>query len=44
VGWGCGFGPKESFEYRSGELLYPVNLISENDARIIMNANRGGME
>ncbi|KAJ3193050.1 hypothetical protein HK101_005520 [Irineochytrium annulatum] len=42
VGWGCGFGPKDMFDYTEGMTILPLNILSENDKRWIAHTKRGG--
>ncbi|KAJ3097130.1 hypothetical protein HDU97_005132 [Phlyctochytrium planicorne] len=42
VGWGCGFGPKDIFDYSNGYTILPINRMSESDRRWISAGIRGG--
>ncbi|KAI8806371.1 hypothetical protein BJ742DRAFT_362413 [Cladochytrium replicatum] len=42
TGWGCGFGPKNLFDYTSGSMLYPILQMGEADKRHISQSKRGG--
>ncbi|KAJ3415326.1 hypothetical protein HDV05_005196 [Chytridiales sp. JEL 0842] len=42
VGWGCGFGPKDIFDYRTGVSIYPLAKMTETDKRWISTSGRGG--
>ncbi|RKO84489.1 hypothetical protein BDK51DRAFT_5186, partial [Blyttiomyces helicus] len=42
MGWGCGYGPKDYFDYQTGETLFPLANMSESDRRWISGSTRGG--
>lgn len=42
VGWGCGYGPREHFNYTVGFNLFPIHKIPANDKSFIENSKRGG--
>jgi hypothetical protein len=37
IGWGCGYGPREHFNYTEGFTMFPISKIPENDKRVIEN-------
>ncbi|KAJ3207162.1 hypothetical protein HDU67_007631, partial [Dinochytrium kinnereticum] len=42
VGWGCGFGPKNTFDYATGFNIVPISRMSESNKKWISTSNRGG--
>ncbi|KAI8998351.1 hypothetical protein BC832DRAFT_230696 [Gaertneriomyces semiglobifer] len=42
MGWGCGYGPKEFFDYTTGETLFPLSRMTETEKRTIATSPRGG--
>ncbi|KAI8909327.1 hypothetical protein DFJ77DRAFT_118225 [Powellomyces hirtus] len=42
MGWGCGYGPKEFFDYASGETLFPMARMTDVERRTISQSPRGG--
>ncbi|KAJ3056585.1 hypothetical protein HK097_005748, partial [Rhizophlyctis rosea] len=42
MGWGCGYGPKEFFDYSTGETLFPLVRMTDADKRHISQSPRGG--
>ncbi|KAG0204733.1 hypothetical protein BGX33_008306 [Mortierella sp. NVP41] len=42
VGWGCGFGPRDLFDYTTGTSLIPVERLTDTDRRWLMNSVVGG--
>lgn len=42
MGWGCGYGPKEYFDYNSGETVFPIGRMTDTEKRIISCSSRGG--
>ncbi|KAJ3038630.1 hypothetical protein HDV00_000474 [Rhizophlyctis rosea] len=42
MGWGCGYGPKEFFDYSTGETLFPLVRMTDSDKRHISATTRGG--
>ncbi|KAJ3146581.1 hypothetical protein HDU86_008461 [Geranomyces michiganensis] len=42
MGWGCGYGPKEFFDYGTGETLFPVARMTDVEKRTISQSPRGG--
>ncbi|KAI9338500.1 hypothetical protein BDR26DRAFT_862976 [Obelidium mucronatum] len=42
ISWGCGFGPKEHFEYNAGMTVFPISEMSEADKKSLSNAKYGG--
>jgi protein NRD1 len=43
VGWACGYGPRENFNYSGGYTLFPISKIPEQDKSFIIKAPpRGG--
>ena len=44
IGWGCGFGPKDLFDYGTGTSVIPLDQLQEVDRRLIRTSRRGGGE
>ncbi|KND02580.1 uncharacterized protein SPPG_03038 [Spizellomyces punctatus DAOM BR117] len=42
MGWGCGYGPKEFFDYTTGETLFPLARMTDTEKRTISQSTRGG--
>jgi hypothetical protein len=43
VGWACGYGPREDFNYAEGVLFYEISKIPESDISYIESSfPRGG--
>ncbi|KAI9099494.1 hypothetical protein DFS34DRAFT_73644 [Phlyctochytrium arcticum] len=42
MGWGCGYGPKEFFDYTTGETLFPMARMTDVERRTITQSGRGG--
>ena len=42
VGWGCGYGPREHFNYAGGFNLFPIDKIPASDKIFIESSRRGG--
>lgn len=42
MGWGCGYGPKEFFDYTNGETLFPMARMTDVEKRTISQSTRGG--
>ncbi|KAF9949770.1 hypothetical protein BGZ72_008496 [Mortierella alpina] len=42
VGWGCGFGPRDCFDYTSGESIIPVDRLTDTDRRWLGQSIVGG--
>ncbi|KAJ3320448.1 hypothetical protein HDV06_005271 [Boothiomyces sp. JEL0866] len=42
IGWGCGYGPREHFNYTEGFTLFPISKIPINDQPYIASSPRGG--
>ncbi|CAG8489970.1 2342_t:CDS:2 [Funneliformis mosseae] len=42
VRWGVGFGPKDCFEFPSGESLIPLNRLTETDRKWLVTSKCGG--
>lgn len=35
IGWGCGYGPREHFNYTDGFTMFPIAKIPDNDKKVI---------
>ena len=44
IGFGCGFGPKDSFDYRSGHSVIPLARLTNQDKDWLINAPVGGIQ
>ncbi|KAG0029350.1 hypothetical protein BGZ82_007992 [Podila clonocystis] len=42
VGWGCGFGPRDCFDYTSGTSVIPLDRLTDTDRRWLSNSVAGG--
>ncbi|KAF9352467.1 hypothetical protein BGX26_009735, partial [Mortierella sp. AD094] len=42
VGWGCGFGPRDCFDYTAGSSLIPIDRLTDTDKRWLSNSIVGG--
>ncbi|KAJ3252970.1 hypothetical protein HK103_001069, partial [Boothiomyces macroporosus] len=42
IGWGCGYGPREHFNYTEGFTIFPISKIPINDQAYIAASPRGG--
>ncbi|CAO3565752.1 unnamed protein product [Mortierella alpina] len=42
VGWGCGFGPRDCFDYTSGASIIPVDRLTDTDRRWLGQSIVGG--
>ncbi|CAG8498084.1 8428_t:CDS:2 [Racocetra persica] len=42
VRWGVGFGPKNCFDFDSGESLIPLNRLTETDRKWLFTSEKGG--
>ena len=42
VGWGCGYGPKDGFDFQEGVTMYEISRIPEQDVPFIESSPRGG--
>ncbi|RIA87570.1 hypothetical protein C1645_776980 [Glomus cerebriforme] len=42
VRWGVGFGPKDCFEFPTGESLIPLSRLTETDRKWLVTSNHGG--
>jgi hypothetical protein len=42
IGWGCGFGPKDLFDYATGSSTIPIVRLSDNEKRWMVSSKRGG--
>ncbi|KAG0010372.1 hypothetical protein BGZ80_001536, partial [Entomortierella chlamydospora] len=42
VGWGCGFGPRDCFDYTAGSSLIPIDRLTDTDKRWLSNSVVGG--
>jgi hypothetical protein len=42
VRWGVGFGPKDCFDFPSGESLIPLNRLTETDRKWLVTSKCGG--
>ncbi|KAF9124254.1 hypothetical protein BGW39_008330 [Mortierella sp. 14UC] len=42
VGWGCGFGPRDCFDYTTGTGVIPLERLTETDRRWLANSVVGG--
>ncbi|KAG0049246.1 hypothetical protein BGZ83_005918 [Gryganskiella cystojenkinii] len=42
VGWGCGFGPRDCFDYTSGSSVIPLDRLTDTDRRWLSNSVVGG--
>lgn len=42
VGWGCGFGPRDCFDYTSGTSVIPLDRLTDTDRRWLSNSVVGG--
>jgi hypothetical protein len=43
IGWGCGYGPREHFNYTDGYTMFPISKIPEKDKSVIESCPpRGG--
>ncbi|KAG0198740.1 hypothetical protein BGX28_007861 [Mortierella sp. GBA30] len=42
VGWGCGFGPRDCFDYTSGESVIPLDRLTDTDRRWLSHSVVGG--
>ncbi|RKP03855.1 hypothetical protein CXG81DRAFT_16688 [Caulochytrium protostelioides] len=42
LGWGCGFGPKDMFNYDRGDTVFPVTRLTDADRRHMVMSRRGG--
>ncbi|KAF9429453.1 hypothetical protein BGZ76_001276 [Entomortierella beljakovae] len=42
VGWGCGFGPRECFDYTTGTSIIPLDRLTDTDRRWLGNSIIGG--
>ncbi|KAI1318693.1 hypothetical protein EDD11_005986 [Mortierella claussenii] len=42
VGWGCGFGPRDCFDYTAGSSLIPLDRLTDTDRRWLSNSVVGG--
>lgn len=42
VGWGCGFGPRDCFDYTSGASMIPLDRLTDTDRRWLSNSVVGG--
>ncbi|CAG8447713.1 5209_t:CDS:10 [Scutellospora calospora] len=42
VRWGVGFGPKNCFDFESGESLIPLNRLTETDRKWLFTSEKGG--
>ncbi|KAJ3330075.1 hypothetical protein HDU76_006469 [Blyttiomyces sp. JEL0837] len=42
VSWGCGFGPRDIFDYATGSTIYPIAQMSDLDRKCISSSTRGG--
>ncbi|KAK3811331.1 MAG: hypothetical protein J3Q66DRAFT_351581 [Benniella sp.] len=42
VGWGCGFGPRDCFDYTAGTSLIPIDRLTDTDRRWLSNSVVGG--
>jgi hypothetical protein len=42
IGWGCGFGPKDLFDYATGSSTIPISRLSDNEKRWMVTSKRGG--
>ncbi|KAG0233356.1 hypothetical protein BGX31_004839, partial [Mortierella sp. GBA43] len=42
VGWGCGFGPRDCFDYTAGTSLIPLDRLTDTDRRWLGNSVVGG--
>lgn len=42
VGWGCGFGPRDCFDYSTGTSVIPLDKLTDTDRRWLSNSIVGG--
>ncbi|GJJ76898.1 protein NRD1 [Entomortierella parvispora] len=42
VGWGCGFGPRDCFDYSTGTSVIPLDKLTDTDRRWLSNSVVGG--
>ncbi|KAF9168082.1 hypothetical protein DFQ26_001539 [Actinomortierella ambigua] len=42
VGWGCGFGPRDCFDYTAGASVIPLRALTETDRRWLSQSVVGG--
>ncbi|KAF9427656.1 hypothetical protein BGZ94_004457 [Podila epigama] len=42
VGWGCGFGPRDCFDYTTGTSLIPLERLTDTDRRWLSTSVVGG--
>ncbi|KAK3807495.1 MAG: hypothetical protein JOS17DRAFT_661817, partial [Linnemannia elongata] len=42
VNWGCGFGPRDCFDYTSGTGVIPLDRLTDTDRRWLANSVVGG--
>ncbi|KAF9923487.1 hypothetical protein FBU30_006494 [Linnemannia zychae] len=42
VGWGCGFGPRDCFDYTTGTGVIPLDRLTDTDRRWLANSVIGG--
>lgn len=42
VGWGCGFGPRDCFDYTTGSSHIPLDRLTDTDRRWLSNSVVGG--
>ncbi|KAF9971971.1 hypothetical protein BGZ73_004955 [Actinomortierella ambigua] len=42
VGWGCGFGPRDCFDYTAGSSLIPLRALTDTDRRWLSQSAVGG--
>ncbi|KAI9356269.1 hypothetical protein DFJ73DRAFT_240482, partial [Zopfochytrium polystomum] len=42
ISWGCGFGPKDHFDYMTGSIELTIDGMSENEKRWLSTSPRGG--
>ncbi|KAF9983124.1 hypothetical protein BGZ65_002158, partial [Modicella reniformis] len=42
VGWGCGFGPRDCFDYTTGASVIPLDRLTDTDRRWLSNSVVGG--
>ncbi|KAJ3130121.1 hypothetical protein HK098_006180 [Nowakowskiella sp. JEL0407] len=42
LSWGCGFGPKQTFNYSDGDVVYRFADMSDSDKRCMVSSRRGG--
>ncbi|KAG0237055.1 hypothetical protein BGW42_001948 [Actinomortierella wolfii] len=42
VGWGCGFGPRDCFDYTAGTSMIPLRALTDTDRRWLTQSVVGG--